>query len=190
MEAQTKKRAARSPVAPAAITETQLTAFEQSLRGKSDNAFVRRLIAAYRLAQSRIWEVEDELRRERELRSDESEKRESNPVLVVVHVDGWVDIYAERGSPVSTIELSILDSEEEETWKERVPFYAKHLLDKTPVRTAFPKYLSRPNQLNDETLARACEIFNRSERHKKVRELAEAIKEQLNAKKIPENREA
>lgn len=180
MELPTNQTRARpTPTAVKPINEHALTAFEKSGGTIANHAVVKRIIKALRNSWAEIVDREDALWREQDERRRENEQRSKQAVLVVVHVDGWVEIYADPGTTVSTLELSIVDSEDECDWQKKLPHSVKHLLERTPIRTAFPKYVSRPNQLTDEALLKVQGLVTRIERDERISDWAKQAVERL-----------
>jgi hypothetical protein len=143
------RRAAQTP-----LTEQQLSAFEKSPPAK--HVMVKRLINELRRSWERRAEIDDELRREQEKRIDERVTEQRPAALIVVHCDGWVDVYADATVDLLGMELKAWDDEtklvERMSYGQRDKF--AHLLNGKVSEQLTPHFLNRPNELTRESLVR------------------------------------
>ena len=154
----TRREVATQRVAQTPLTEKQLASFERST-GPAQHVMVKRLIHELRRSWERRAEIDDELRREQELRAAEKLGTERPGVLLVVHCDGWVEAYADKTVDVVAVELKPWDDDMNVGRLLSVGRRDKygHLLNGTASLNCYPHYLSKPNQITEEALQRLLE---------------------------------
>ncbi len=147
---------ARASSAP--VTEAVLQGFEKSPTAK--HVMVKRLIYALRGAWQKIIEREERIS-DLELASETNGREDKAAVLVVVHPDGWCEVYADASVQVAGLELKPWDSEEETQWAQLLTdgkrFRFGHLLQGKVRLECYPHFVNRPNAVSEEALARAIE---------------------------------
>ncbi len=175
MERNTKGRGADAVVATQRpLTEQQLSAFEKSEAAK--HPMVKRIIRTLRSSWADGLEVRDELWREQDARRKENEKTKQR-VLVVLHSDGWCEVYADEQVEVAKLVLRPWDSELETEWAQLMTsgqrYVFAELLQGKVKLTAYPYYLARPNQISDEALMKLTEWRKRCDLADKLGELVD-----------------
>lgn len=175
-EQRTGRRAAAARAASAAVTESTLAGFEKS--PPAQHVMVKRVIHALRCAWSdisereeTIWDLQQQLTRLK----DEKRPVDTAPAaLLVVHCDGWCELFADEAVKVGALELRPWDSDDETAWKELLTggkrFMFAHLLEGKCRLSAYPHRVGQV-VLTDEALLRVIECCKRIELYEKAHEL-------------------
>ncbi len=164
---------AQMRAATAPVTEDVLQAFEKSTAAK--HVMVKRIIHALRGAWQTVFEREERIA-DLELAGETKGREDEHAVLVVVHADGWCAVYADDSVQVARLELKPWDSEDETQWPELLTdgkrWRFAHLLEGKLRLECYPHFLSRPNVVSEEAVARAILWHKRCTVADKMAELA------------------
>lgn len=166
----TRQAVARRRVVQTPLTEETLAAFEKSC-GPAEHVMVKRLIYTLRRAWERTNELGDELRREQELRAAERTDDKRPAAVVVLHCDGWCEVFADKTIDLHGIELEAWQEEPKETMRPGQREKYGNLLGGAAELTLFPRFLARPNEINQEALGRWLEREKRLEFVERFNEL-------------------